>query len=66
MYISYIHGHPCKNTCFLAFANKKVADQSDQRLCYSLIGNIISTLVTSELSLFYLVSIAEETGLDMT
>ena len=40
--------------------------QSDHHLCYSLIGKFISKLATSEISIFYLVSVAEETGLRLT
>ena len=39
--------------------------QTDQRLCYSLIlkyHNFYSRLATSEISIFLLVSVAEETG----
>ena len=37
--------------------------QTDQRLCYSLIASTIWKLATGEISIFYLVSVAEETGL---
>ena len=37
--------------------------QTDQRLCYSDLESIISKLATSKMSIFQLVSVAEETGL---
>ena len=39
--------------------------QPDQRLCLSLIESIIYRLATSAISNFYLVSVAEETGLKL-
>ena len=36
--------------------------QTDQHLCYSHFGNIISTLATGEISIFHLVSVSEEAG----
>ena len=39
--------------------------QSDQRLCYSLIRSIISRLAMREISIFLLVPVAEETGLNI-
>ena len=37
--------------------------QSDQCLCCSIFGNVYVKIATSEISIFYLVSVAEETGL---
>ena len=42
------------------------SEQSDQRLCYSLIGKYIYRLATSEILILELVSVAEETGLSLT
>ena len=42
-----------------------VSTQSDQRICYLLMENIISRLTTSEISIYWLVSVAEETGLSL-
>ena len=39
--------------------------QTDQGLCYSLTGKFISQLALSEISIFELVSVAEETGLSL-
>ena len=39
--------------------------QNDQPLCYSLFGSIISKLAIGEISIFLLVSVAEETGLSL-
>ena len=42
------------------FGSACASAQSDQRLCYSLIGNIISRLATLGISIFYLVSVTEQ------
>ena len=39
--------------------------QSDQCLCYSLLESVICYLVTGEISIFCLVSVAKETGLKL-
>ena len=39
---------------------------SDQPLCYSLFESTISKLATSEISIFYLVPVAEQAGLNLT
>ena len=60
-----------EKTCLRGFANNKGADQpahprsliSVYVIC--LLKRIISRLATSEISLFYLVSVAEETGLSL-
>ena len=40
--------------------------QFDQRLCFRLLESIISRHAMSEISSFYLVSVAEEAGLNLT
>ena len=40
--------------------------QSDQHLCYSPFGHYNSNLVLSKISIFYLVSMAEQVGLVLT
>ena len=40
--------------------------QTDQRLCYSLFGSIISKLASGENLIFLLVSVAEEIDLSLT
>ena len=60
-----------KKICFLGFANNTGADQPAQ-MC-SLISTFVSLfleciickLATGEISIFYLVSVAEETGLKL-
>ena len=49
--------HRCRPAC--------TSRQSDQRLCYPLLESIICTLATGEISIFQLVSVAEETGLKL-
>ena len=39
--------------------------QSDQRLCYHFLESILCKLATGEISIFELVSVAEETGLSL-
>ena len=39
--------------------------QSDQHLCYHFLESIICKLATGEISIFRLVSVAEETGLKL-
>ena len=47
------------------FRSACASAQSDQRLCYSLIGNIISRLATFGISIFYLVSVTEQAGFNL-
>ena len=64
-------GLDAKKTCLRGFANNKGVDQpAHQRRLISafvirLLETIISKLATSEISFFYLVSVAEETGLSL-
>ena len=65
-----LYGPRCEKTCLQRFANNTGADQpahllSDQRLCYDYLESIISKLATSEMPIFYLVPVAEETGLSL-
>ena len=66
-----VNGPRHEKTCLRGFANNKGADQpAHQRILISafiihLLKSIISRLATSEISLFYLVSVAEETGLSL-
>ena len=61
-----------KKTCLRRFANNKGADQpAHPRSLISafvipLLESIISRLATSEISVFWVVSAAEETGLNLT
>ena len=65
------YGPRREKTCLRGFANNKGADQpAHPRSLISafvipLLKSIISRLATSEISLFYLVSVAEETGLSL-
>ena len=63
-----ICGQQHEKTCLREFANNTGTDQpaqTDQRLCYSLFESTICKLATGEISIFYLVSVAEETGLKL-
>ena len=66
-----IYGPRREKTCLRRFAKQHMhrpactSAQSDQRLCYSLLESIISKFATSAISIFYLVSVAEETGLKL-
>ena len=65
-----LYGPRCEKTCLQRFVNNTGADQpahplSDQRLCYGYLESIISKLATSEMPIFYLVPVAEETGLSL-
>ena len=40
--------------------------QTDQHICYSLFRSIISELASDKISIFQLVSVADETGLSLT
>ena len=66
-----LDGPRCEKTCLWGFANNKGTDQpAHPRSLISafvirLLISIISRLATSEISLFYLVSVAEETGLSL-
>ena len=54
-------------TCLKDFGNNKGADQPGHpRLYYSLIESIISRLATSKISIFKLVSVAEQACLNLT
>ena len=63
--------HRRKKTCLRKFANNKDADQpAHSRSLISafvirLLERIILSLATSEISNFYLISIAEETGVSL-
>ena len=69
-YCSLIIGPRREKTCLREFAKNKSADQtaqaqSDQRLCFSLFESIIFKLATCEFSTFFLVSVAEQAGLNL-
>ena len=63
--------HRRKKTCLLKFANNKDADQPVHTrslisaIVIRLLERIIFSLATSEISNFYLISIAEETGVSL-
>ena len=63
-----IYGLRRKKTGRRGLANNKGSGQpqSDQRLYYSLIGNIISRLATFGISIFYPVSVTEQAGFNFT
>ena len=60
-----------EKTCLRVFANNTgrlacAFAQSDQRLCYFLFESIRPKLASSEISIFYLVSVVEQAGLKLT
>ena len=67
-YVIFIYGPRREKTCLRGFANNKGADQSaHQRSLISafvirILESTISKLATSEISTFWLVSVAGETG----
>ena len=69
--VHVIFGPQREKTCLRGFANNKGADQpAHPRSLISafvirLLKSIKPRLATSEISLFYLVSVAEETGLSL-
>ena len=68
---SLYNGPPHEKTCLQGFANNKGADQPvhPHRLINAfviyILESTISILATSEISIFLLVSVAEETGLSL-
>ena len=71
-FLGFLYGLGREKTCLRGFANNKGAEQpAHSRSLISafvirLQERIISRLATSEISLFWLVSVAEETGLSFT
>ena len=67
-----IYGPPRKKTCLWGFANNKGADKPAHPLSListfviRLLESSISRLATSKLSIFLLVSVAEQAGLNLT
>ena len=62
----YNNGPQREKTCLRGFSNNTGAyqpAQTDQRLCYSLFGKYHVNLVQVNFQFFYLISVAEETGL---
>ena len=61
-----------KKTCLRGFANNKVADQPAHlrslinAFVIRFLKSIVSRIATNEISVFLLVSVAEETGLSIT
>ena len=63
-----IYGPQREKTCLLGFANNKGQSSLRSLICafvIRLLKSIISRLATSEISLLYLVSVVEETGLSL-
>ena len=71
--MTLLYGLRREKTCVREFANNKGADQPAPPLC-SLISALvipflestISKLATSEISIFYIVPVAEQAGLNLT
>ena len=67
-----IYGPRCKKTCLRRVANNKGADQPAHprslisAFVFLFLKSITSKLVTSEISTFQLVSVAEQAGLNLT
>ena len=66
-----LHGPGRKKTCLRGFANNKGTDQPTHRRSLIIafvilfLKSVISYLTTSEISVFQLVSVAEETALSL-
>ena len=66
-----IYGLPREKTCLLVFVNNTGSDQPAhsrsliRAFVIRLLESIISQLASSEISMFYLVSVAEEAGLTL-
>ena len=71
IYLSFLNGHRREKTCLRGFANNKGADQPAHpcslisAFVFRPLESIISRLAKSENSIFYVVSVAEETSLSV-
>ena len=59
-------GLDARKPVFSCSQNNKGPDLSDQRLCYSFLESITSRLAMRDISIFQLVSVAEQAGLSLT
>ena len=71
IYLSFLSGPRSEKTCLRGFANNKGTDQPAHSrslisaFVFRLLKSIISRLASSEISIFYVVSVAEETSLSV-
>ena len=66
-YIALVERNPDIDVCQPTKHRPACAsEQSDQRLCYSVSGMYYNSTCYNQISIFYLFSVAEQTGLSLT